>query len=385
MKLTSTASYISSDTPILTKKGWKLAKNIRPGNILYDTKGHWTKVLHAERASKKKLCYKVTFADNSFIEGTSKLELCHLNQINTKARIEHNYKLNKLKTEAKLRMFSERIPYNVALDWKAYDYIKKLEFKNYITLHDLKERFSYTDYNCLNHHCPSVLAEPYHDKPMTIHPYLLGIWLVNGNRQSTILNIKKQRIFEKLDKLGYQLTLKEYTQYRVLGVRSYLKKMKLFEQKHIPYAYKYGSYKTRLQIIEAFTDGIAKGGAFSKEIPLVDPVIVKDFREMLFTMNVPIKTYSFTPEPYKDRIYRERHVTRFSLRDLEEFYDERDLEKYKIRQNVKRWAKITSCNKSNTHNKFVGIVVSSNEHGFLVGTSLIPVKDNFFNINKRTI
>ena len=385
MKLTKYASYISGDTPILTKKGWKLAKYIIPGNIIYDAKGHWTKVLYKERTKKDRTNYRVTFEDTSYIEGTSKLELYNLNYEEKKELKSYKDRLDRLKTKAKFRMFSEGLPYNVTLDWKAYHYMNKLEYINQITLYNLYEKFSYVDFEGLSHYCPSVLAEPFRDKPMTIHPYLLGVWLVNGNRKRIILNIKKKIIFEKLEQLGYTLTLKEYTQYRVVGVKKYFKQYHLLKQKHIPYVYKYSSYKTRLAIIDGILDGIGQGGGKSKRVKLVDTYILKDLQEMLFTMNVPISSYSFVPEPFEDRVYRRRYVTKFSTVNLEEFYDERDLEKYKINKNIKRWARIRYCEKKKQHTNFYGFVVSSNEHSFLAGTSLIPVKDNFKNINKKSI
>ena len=385
MRLTKHASYISNDTPILTKKGWKLARYIFPGDIIYDAKGHWTKVIYIEKAKKDMTNYRVTFEDTSFIEGTSKLELYNLNYKEKQTLAGYKIALDKLKTEAKLKMFSEGLPYCVTLDKKAYNYMNKLEYINQINLYNLYEKFSYVDYRCLFHYCPSVLAEPYRDKPMTIHPYLLGVWLVNGNRRRIVLNIKKKRIFEKLDELGYTLNHKEYTQYRVIGVKKYFRKLHLLEQKHIPYVYKYGSYKTRLSILEGILDGIGEGWNKQKRVKLVDTFILKDLHEMLFTMNVPVSCYSFVPEPYKDRVYRRRYVTKFSLVHLEEFHDVRDLEKYKINKNIKRWARIKNCEKKKQHQKFTAFVVSSNEHSFLAGTSLIPVRDNFKNINKKSI
>ena len=380
MKLTKKASYISNDTPILTKKGWKLVRNLYRNNIVYDLKGNWTKVIHVENLKTNKLLYKASFKDGGHIDGSCNLELCHLtNRDHTYLNYE-KYKINHLKDEAELKMLLHKLPFIAAVDPKIYKHLNNLEKKRFVDLNTLKNRYQYDNYCSLTHYIPCVFPEPYRDKPMKVHPYLLGVWLVNGYRTRVIIRTRKAGILNKLKNLGYEVQHKGPMYFFIPKVHTYFRKYGLFKQKRIPYVYKYGSIKTRFQILEGICDGIAKKGKHRKVITLVDPLIVKDLREVLFSLNIPIKTSSYTPKKNGDIVYRKRYVTTFSLPTYEKYMD---LQKVKLSQNVKRWTTVTNCSTEKVTKTMSAIVVSSDTHSFLAGYSLVPVKDNFNNINKK--
>lgn len=383
MRLIDDSSFLSYDTPILTKRGWRKAQYITPGTIIYDSRGVWTKVLHVEKSSRNRLTYRVTFKDGSYIDGTSRLEIAHLNHREISVIRKRKVKIKRLNEEAKFIKNIFKVPLNRALDPIVYDLYNQIDFKDYITLYSLKKRYNYIDYEGLQHFSPCILPFEYRDKPMKIHPYIIGVWLVNGYSFRAMVRVRKKRILEKAAKYGYNLEKKKYNLYLIRKVYGCFKKMKLFEQKHIPYVYKYGSYKTRLSVLEGMIDGIGQKSKYqckTVKLTLVDPVIVKDLREMLFTLNVSIETWEFTPPPNGDIVYRKRMVTKFKIPELEDLLDE----KYKINNNIKKWLKITDCKILKMgQQKHIGFVVSSNSNSFLAGHQLIPVKANANNIDKR--
>ena len=383
MRLTKDSSYIEADTPILTRKGWKPIKNISKGTVIYNSRGHFTKVIHIEKAKQPFINYRVNFSDNNYIEGNSHLQFLAQNNYERQERYDAYYNHKEVINEAKIKEQLTSLPYYKFLTNETYQHYIDIEAKNFVKLYYLWETQRYDDYDSIFHWCPSIIPDPFTGRNIKIHPYLLGVWLSNGYRKDIIFRTRKKYILDKLKNLGYQpVHVKRNSVYRINKIKHHFRNLKLFEQKHIPDSYKYNTLENRWALLDGIRDGIGKKTTQQTKINLVDPVIYKDLCELLYTMNIKITKSSFTPAPVGSIVFKKRYSATFQYPSLEELLDR---EKYYLRQNIRRWTKVVSIKKSKQTNKFYGIVVSSADHAFLTGYSLIPTKDNYLKIDRRTI
>lgn len=383
MRLNKDSAYIQGDTPILTNKGWKPISKIKRGSVIYDSRGHWTKVIHISQATQPFINYRMTFSDGNFIEGNSHLQFLTQTNQERQWHREKLYSYNEDIREAKLKELISSEPYYKFLNSNTYNKFLDLEINEYEKLYTIYQRSRYVDYDEISQYCPSIIPDPFTVRTIKIHPYVLGVWLVNGNRKQIFFKIRKKYILENFKKLNYELTrLHQYQLYRLKGVVWHFRKYKLFEQKHIPDSFKYNTLENRYHLLTGIRDGIGQKGGNTTKTTFVDPILYKDFCELLYTFNISVKKTSYTPPMINGIVFKKRLVATFQYPKLEELLNR---EKFQTRQNIKRWIKVTSCKKAKQTKMLFGIVVSSPEHSFLTGYSLIPTKDNYLKIDKRTI
>lgn len=99
------------------------------------------------------------------------------------------------------------------------------------------------------------------DKELPIDPYVLGVWLADGNSHSGMITEgANSGIFDEIVSRGYDLgddtdprdTVCART---VLGLSGELKKLNLLKNKHIPEIYLFASYNQRLDLLRGLMDG----------------------------------------------------------------------------------------------------------------------------------
>jgi len=111
------------------------------------------------------------------------------------------------------------------------------------------------------------IAKPlqFHSQEYDIPPYVLGVWLGDGDSDAARITIAEQEIIDKLAEYGYEA--EHRSRYRHLVGRGKFQKQlrqeNLLYNKHIPEKYLHGSVEQRLELLRGLmdTDGyISKDG-----------------------------------------------------------------------------------------------------------------------------
>lgn len=216
------------DTEIPTIDGWSTIADLQEGDIIFDKDGKPTKIIHKSNIHLNP-CYKITFDNGDSIIADHE------------HRWEINFKKNKSKSHPD-GMYS-----SVMTTEEIFNYLNKLEQRKT----DLIPKI-------LN---PKPLDLP--DRHLIIDPYVLGVWLGDGSKQTGIITqMKNSPVWKEIEKRGY--TLGDNAQHNpdrenvemrtVYGLRTLLKSLNLLNNKFIPDEYQRASYKQRLDLLRGLMD-----------------------------------------------------------------------------------------------------------------------------------
>jgi phage terminase large subunit-like protein len=215
-------------TPIPTVDGWKYMQDVRVGDTLFDENGEQCKVKYVTQSMYNHECYRVMFSDHTFIDCDAE----HLWEVEV---LYNNYKKKILTTEQMRPRY--KVGKNGASNYR-------------IAVHDgLK--------------CKTVA--------LPIEPYVLGIWLGDGNTNNAVINChdKDIEIIDKINLLGQ--STKRYTSpsYKnkcgayLLGngvrgnkksIQAILRANGLLGNKHIPSIYQRANGYQRLELMRGLMD-----------------------------------------------------------------------------------------------------------------------------------
>lgn len=111
------------------------------------------------------------------------------------------------------------------------------------------------------------IAEPVElpEKELLIDPYLFGCWLGDGTAKDGVITTMDEDIVQEIISSQYKLgavctqtnkneKLCKTSTYRLLGLRSDLKKLGVFGNKHIPHDYLWASKEQRLALLQGLMD-----------------------------------------------------------------------------------------------------------------------------------
>ena len=232
---------VSLDTRIPTPDGDKTIKEIKIGDYIFGADGKPTKVVNTSPIFYNHDCYEMTFSDGEKIV----------------ADADHLWSLRK---HGKLNVYRTE---DIAKEFKKYR-VRKDESKNgweYLYKADI---------------CSPL---EYKEKSFEIDPYILGLWLGDGSSAAGYITVGNEDLDETIKNI-------KNTGYIVSSIRNdssgnkrvnihdrndvplvtLLRKCNLFDNKHIPDSYFYGSIEQRLSLLQGLmdTDGyVSKNGECS--------------------------------------------------------------------------------------------------------------------------
>lgn len=157
------------------------------------------------------------------------------------------------------------------------------------------------------------------DERMTIHPYLLGLWLGDGRKSQFTIIVNKEKDKEIIEYLGYMAQMfnipfdithsknsKKVLYFRFKGINSELKNIGVLNNKHIPDFYKKSSIDARLQLLAGLidSDGYVDRGRNVVEMGMKDRKMIEDIRFIalscgLSCSNISEKTTNFNTKAYR--------------------------------------------------------------------------------------
>ncbi len=211
----------SLDTKIPTIDGWKLMNDIQEGDIIFDGKGLPTKVKHVSKIHYNP-CFKIIFDNNSEL-------ICDHEHRWVISKLINNSKKKKKYNRENIEMTTEEI----------YNYYKNNDLKLAIEINKLQN---------------------INKTSLPISPYILGLWLADGNRTCGSITCTNNDIWEEIKNRGYELSNNHNDDTKagsrtIYNIYPFLKELNLLSNKHIPDIYLRSSYEDRLDLLRGYMDG----------------------------------------------------------------------------------------------------------------------------------
>jgi|GEM_PF-3013127 len=210
---------LALDTPIATPEGWTTMGDIRVGDEVFDEEGRPTLVLAATAVMQGHEVYAVTLSDGTVI----------------RADAGHYWSVRDIEDRRRNR------PARVLSTEEMLD--RGLQASNGVRC---KSRFSID--NALPLQLPA--------QPLSVDPYLLGLWLGDGAEAWGKMAIAEPELVEAFATAGYQphQSRRNPYGYSTSGFGPELKALGVIGNKHIPAAYLRASFDQRLALLQGLMD-----------------------------------------------------------------------------------------------------------------------------------
>lgn len=330
------------ETPIITPNGFVKVGDIEEGDVIYGRDGKKAKVTYITDVVRNKKMYNVEFDNGEVIKACSE----HLWNVTTSDWERPNGKGEKTVTTDEMLHIFTRLQKRSK---PARPFIKTSK--------------------------PVIFDE----KKISIHPYVLGLWLGDGSKSNGQITCSYDDYFhykEKLSSLGYEVSdfyrdkrTNNCGRFNIIGLCSNLRKYGLKDNKHIPEDYMINSLENRIHLLQGLmdSDGYAeKNGTL--QFYQSDTALCDQVRFIIHTLG--IKTHQTVKET--------SHKDCFKITFVCDEYDLFSLERKLKRQHSKK-----HNNPKNKRHYIVSITetetcparciqVDNDEHLFLCGKSLIP-------------
>ena len=260
---------LSLDTNIPTPLGDRKLKNIHVGDYVFGNDGLPTKVINESPIYYDHDCYKVVFSDGEEIIADKdhlwQLDCYGKNKVFTTEEISKNYKRWRERKDSSKN---------------GYEYI----YRNTV--------------------CSPV---EYQEKDLLIDPYILGLWLGDGNSESGYITVSEHDLEDTITRIvqtGYEIysiTNDSGNNKRVTirkkgkPLLTLLKELNVFKNKHIPEEYMYSSVEQRMELVRGLmdTDGtVSKNGQCSF-------VQCDDHKEIILSLRKILQSLGFKVTLYR--------------------------------------------------------------------------------------
>ena len=263
---------LALDTKLPTPEGWTTMDEVKTGDRLFDESGNICHVLGVSPVYSNRKCFRITFDDGSNIVADAD----HLWEV--EARREGKSSMTHPQWTVKTATTEQLIPKT-----------------HYI-------------YSAKPLNLPEML--------LPIHPYILGIWLGDGDSTSAYITSGAkdiEEIREIIEKLGHKLSPVKWDKrtgagkFSVYGLFSELKKLSLLRNKHIPPQYLRASHEQRLMLLWGLMDSDGSiGKSYLCNFTTTSDKLRDGFAELLRT--VGIKAIYCTREPRKETFVSHSNV-----------------------------------------------------------------------------
>lgn len=235
---------ISVEELLPTPSGWVSVGDIKEGDYVFDQDGNPTLVEYVTDVMYGHTCYEVVFSDGNRV----KVDAGHLWETSTKkSRRSLDYHNTQVDWDIKRRRTSaDGIDYDIK------------SFSKPVTTQEIKDTL--LSYNgTASHYVPSAGALQYAAKNLTIHPYVMGYLLGDGDTvgMGRVACDPQDRIWlmETFSFFGHECV--EYSDdghFAVRGITDTWRKLGLDKGKFIPDEYLQGSIEQRTYLIQGLID-----------------------------------------------------------------------------------------------------------------------------------
>lgn len=215
---------LSLDTEIPTPNGFKTIKEISSGDKVFNRMGEPVSVISVSEVFEDRDCYELTFSTGETIKADSK----------------HQWIVG-------------------CSDWGSEMTVETDDLKVIFDQKNKSENRIYVP------NAPAFLGE---ERKLPIEPYLLGIWLGDGDSDTARITTADDQVVQILESKGFKVSHRGNYRYLVQtttgpNLSSTLRGMKLLKNKHIPEEFMFASIEQRLELLKGLLDSdgtIGKNG-----------------------------------------------------------------------------------------------------------------------------
>ncbi len=239
--LPGSGKALDINTPIPTINGFKPMGEICIGDVVFDENGKKCNVINATDIMYNHPCYKITFSDHTEIIA----DAGHLWETETRSA-----RMSKLTAKKNGRDTGRE------LRNRGIDQSFKREVSCLKTTEQIAESLYREHGKRLNHSIK--IAEPIqwnNNSELLLDPYLLGVWLGDGGYDRGEITSADIEVIEEIRKRKYEIhKLKSKYAWGVTELKSIIRKMGLYKNKHIPINYLYNSVSVRTEVLMGLMD-----------------------------------------------------------------------------------------------------------------------------------
>jgi hypothetical protein len=205
------------DTLVPTPNSFVKIKDLKIGDIVFDGNGKQTKVRHVSKIHNNP-CYEIEFHTNQ------KIVSDHEHKWNVRKRKNSQTTIDKTLTTEQIFNYENNV-----------NKTQRLKVMN----------------------SPAIEIK---EKELLIDPYVVGLWLGDGNSHASTIISKNPKVWDEIHLRGYKTSNNleknpDLIEYRtVYNIRHHLKALNLIKNKHLPECYLLGSYQQRLDLLRGFMD-----------------------------------------------------------------------------------------------------------------------------------
>lgn len=293
------------DTEIPTPSGWKLLKDLHPGDFVFAMDGSPTRII-SETPVTKQSAYRIVFSD-----GTYQL-----------ASGDHQW-----------------------LAWTGDRFSKNLPAKVVTTKQMLDTGLYVGKSSITRWRIPVCDPVRYSEASLPLHPYAFGVWLGDGDsRQFTITcHTEDIEMISKCESATggdwvyrFDTAKPHILRVRRRGTNHILKELGVKGNKHIPDIYKFSSVEQRIELIRGImdTDGhiVASDGKNTIELSLTNKQLALDVLEVIRSLGEKVTFREASITNYDHNRYR----IHWTASDLNPFYLHRKAQVVIPREKSKR-------------------------------------------------
>lgn len=271
------------DTEVPTPDGWKLLRDIKPGDYVFAPDGSPTEVLWESEIDDTPETYRLTLDDGTEILADADHEWVSYTKSVRKSLGRAQNPMGPVTLTTK--EMAETQVYGGGDDWVNPKTGRRREAN-----HALK--------------VPEPVFFPKADLP--VHPYLLGLWLGDGARDTGQVTSGDAEIWDSIEGLGYELgtpQLREDSKgvtITVLGLQAALRELGVLGRKRIPDAYFEASAPQRRELLRGLmdSDGSVTRDSGSLEYYSSDLELITDVRELLAGLGIKTRLRSKEARAY---------------------------------------------------------------------------------------
>lgn len=237
------------NTPILTEKGWKKNGELVAGDRVFDEQGNLCNVLIAHDFALPERAYRVNFSDGTYLDAGGEHLWVTLDHLERK----------------KINREGGHLP---DIDWAN---------KNSVNTDHIFATQTYSARGDRSHCIPLTKPLIYPKAELPIDPYVLGIWLGDGDNSGAVITSPDEFIVNEIKQRGYKVTRhssinqdacgrycigsKASMRCKITGrmlpndsMTSRLKDLNLIKNKHIPDVYITADAESRLALLRGLMD-----------------------------------------------------------------------------------------------------------------------------------
>lgn len=267
---------LALDTPIPTPAGWTIMGDIRVGDVVFGADGKPTLVTGAHDIMFNHECFEVEFDDGEVIVADAD----HLWFTEMRRKVSGSGALGTASAQKGVAI-KDRGAWRKAVR-STKQIADTLRYKN-------------GSIASANHSVPLAQALQLPDAALPIDPYILGVWLGDGDSDCARISCadKDADLIDIIRAsgcaVGDRRAMKgEVGRYRIFGLNALLRKNGLLKNKHIPQCYLRGSVGQRASLVQGLmdTDGHIDARSGQCEFTNTNRQIASAFCEILISMGI---------------------------------------------------------------------------------------------------